>query len=219
MCWNPDISINTFLFACFALLFIYITNTYTKYKVSLFENRLVYLFLFEVALMQLIEFFLWRNLKNEYMNKRLSMLAAFIICLQILTLILMIQTDYARYLMLIFGFAIFLFYFVYKYLYSPIVFHTHVGKNGHLVWEWLTQKGWENIFLIIGLLFYIIPALLINNTYFAISLIASLFVSILMYRKYRTVGSMWCWMANLFLLFFIVDILFIQPFYEYNGLC
>ncbi len=208
-----------FLFACLALLFIYIANTYTKYKLRLFENPLMYLFLFEVALMQLIEFFLWRNLKNEYMNKQLSMLAAFIICLQMLTLTLMIQNNTYKYLMLIFGFVLFLFYVVYKYLYNPTVFHTHVGKNGHLVWEWLNQKGWENIFLIIGLLFYIIPALLINNTHFAIFLIVSLFVSILMYYKYRTIGSMWCWMANLFLLFFIVNILFIQPFYEYNGLC
>ena len=35
--------------------------------------------------------------------------------------------------------------------------------------------------------------------------------------KYNTFGTMWCWSFNLFLLYFIVDILIIQPF-EY-GLC
>lgn len=42
MCWNADISINTFTFGLFALLFIYIANTYSKYKTKTFENPLVY---------------------------------------------------------------------------------------------------------------------------------------------------------------------------------
>jgi len=175
--------------------------------------------MFEVALIQLVEFFLWRNLKNEYMNKRLSMLVAFIICLQMLTLILMIPNDTYKNLMLIFVLAFLLFYSAYKYVYNPIAFHTSVGKNGHLVWEWLLQNGWENIFLIIALSFYLIPALIINNTPFSIFLITSLCISIIMYLKYQTAGSMWCWIGNLFLLYFVVDILLIQPFYEYNGLC
>jgi hypothetical protein len=49
MCWNQDISLNTFLFACSALIFIYLASTYTKYKSDTFKNPLVYLFLFEVA--------------------------------------------------------------------------------------------------------------------------------------------------------------------------
>ena len=45
MCWNPDISINTFLFSSIVLLFIYFTNTYTKYKTPLFDNPIVYIFI------------------------------------------------------------------------------------------------------------------------------------------------------------------------------
>ena len=69
MCWNPDISINTFLFSCLTLLFIYITNTYTKYKTPLFDNPIFYLLFLAVVSIQLIEFFLWRNLKNKFINE------------------------------------------------------------------------------------------------------------------------------------------------------
>jgi hypothetical protein len=57
MCWNQDISINTFLFVCLTLLFIFITNTFTKYKTPFFNNPLMYLLLLLGASMQLIEFF------------------------------------------------------------------------------------------------------------------------------------------------------------------
>ena len=64
MCWNPDISLNTFLFGVFALLFIFLSNTFSKYKLKEFTNPLVYLFLFQIVVMQLIEFFIWKNLKT-----------------------------------------------------------------------------------------------------------------------------------------------------------
>jgi hypothetical protein len=99
MCWNPSISLNTFIFACLALLFIFYANTYTKYKTHTFDNPLVYLFLFEVAIMQLVEFYLWRNLKNKSINKNLSIIASFIILFQQLTLILMIPNLSIRYSM------------------------------------------------------------------------------------------------------------------------
>jgi len=45
MCWNADISLNTFIFGLFSMIFIFITNTYTKYKTQTFNNPLMYLFL------------------------------------------------------------------------------------------------------------------------------------------------------------------------------
>lgn len=99
-------------------------------------------------------------------------------------------------------------------------FHTSIGKNGHLMWEWLHAKNIvENILLISFLLLYIIPALLIDNKILTGFVIVSLFVSLFFYYKYNTWGSMWCWLSNSFLLYCIIDILLIKPFYEYNGLC
>ena len=39
MCWNKDVSLNTFLFSGFVLLLIYYNNTYTKYKVAEFDSK------------------------------------------------------------------------------------------------------------------------------------------------------------------------------------
>jgi hypothetical protein len=159
MCWNSSISLNTFIFACLALLFIFYANTYTKYKTHTFDNPLVYLFLFEVAAMQLVEFYLWRNLKNKSINKNLSIIASFIILFQQLTLILMIPNLSIRYsvglLFLVFDIA----HSVYKTTYNPTHFYTSIGKNGHLSWEWLNYEGYENIWLFGFLLFCLFASL------------------------------------------------------------
>ena len=218
MCWNQDISINTFIFSILALFFIYYTNTFTRYKTPLFDNPIVYLFIFSVVSMQLIEFFLWRNLKNPFINKYLSKLASFLFILQPLFLILIIPILSTRYMMLFIYSIFMLTYLFYKQMYSPINFHTSVGKNGHLSWEFVNLKGYETIFTFFYLLIYISTAFIINNFLLIIFLIPSFLIS-LFYYKDNTFGTMWCWLSNLFLLYLIIDILIIKPYSEYNGLC
>jgi len=219
MCWNADISLNTFIFSCLALLFIFLTNTFSKYKTKAFENPLVYALLFVAASMQLIEFFLWRNLTNKNMNNLLSRIAGWIPLLQILILIFMIHNNTIKYTILL-SYSIFLlFYYFYIELYKTIIFETTIGKNGHLVWEWIGTKGYDNVFFYITLLFYIIPLFFIHLPILNLFIVFSLFASIFFYLKHRTFGTMWCWSINLFLLYFIVDILIIKPYYEYNNLC
>lgn len=218
MCWNPDISINTFLFSCFTLLFIYITNTYTKYKTPFFDNPLVYLFIFSVVSMQLIEFFLWRNLKNNKMNNFLSKVASFVIILQPFFLMLLIPILKIKKIMLFCYLFFMTGYIIYKKIYNPIHFHTSVGTTGHLSWDFLNHRGYEYLFDIVYLLFYLSTVFIINNPLLYIFLIPSFLISIF-YFEYNTFGSMWCWISNLFLLYLLVKILIIQPYYEYNGLC
>jgi hypothetical protein len=219
MCWNKDISFNTFLFAVLALIFIYITNTYTRYKTPVFDNKWVYVVTLLIVSMQLLEYFIWKNIKNRDMNIFLSKIGLWLIFLQICSFIVLTDKMY-RY-MLLFSFILFsMAVYVYKSMYSPFVFKTTVSKNGHLSWEWLRFPGVEQLFLLIGLLFYLVPLLLIksnpSNLY-----IGTLFfiVSYLFLKKDNTYGSMWCWLVNLLLLKYMIDILIVQPFYEYNGLC
>ena len=218
MCWNSDISINTFVFSCLTLAFIYFTNTYTKYKTPFFDNPLVYVFILSVVSMQLIEFFLWRNLKNKKINNYLSQLASILIVLQPFFLMLLIPILKIRYAMVSFYLLFMSACLIYKKIYHPINFHTSVESNGHLAWDFLSHKGYEYIFDIVYLLFYIIPIFIINHILIYAFLIPSFLISIF-YFKYNTFGSMWCWISNLFLLYFIVNILLIQPYYEYKGLC
>lgn len=219
MCWNQDISINTFLFICFTLLFIFITNRFSKYKTHTFDNPLAYLLLLEVASMQLTEFFLWRNLQNKSMNQLLSSIVSFIITIQPLTIMLMIPNMIIKSVFIILYIILIKAYFMYSSKTKHLIFNTSVGKNGHLSWEFMNFKGYENIFLIIYLSLYVISLLLINSPLLAFFTIFSLIISLIFYYKYKTFGTMWCWTFNIFLLYFIVNIIIIQPYYEYNGLC
>lgn len=214
MCWNPDISINTFVFSCFALLFIYFSNTFTKYKILMFTNPLFYLLFLEIASMQLIEFFLWRNLKDKYINYVLSRIASWLIILQQFTLLCIIPNETIKYSMFLL-YALFL--MLYKYFHS-VNAYTTIGKNGHLAWEWANYKGYEYLWLISWLFFYIVPILFINNFLLSIFTIPILLLS-LFYYEYKTFGTVWCWVINFCLLYFVLNILLIKPYFEYNGLC
>jgi len=151
-------------------------------------------------------------------NKYLSKLASFLFILQPLFLILIIPTLATRYMMLFIYSIYMLTYLFYKKMYSPVNFHTSVGKNGHLSWEFVNLKGFETIFALLYLLIYLSAIFMVNNHLLIIFLIPAFIIS-LFYYKDQTFGTMWCWISNLFLLYLIINILIIQPYLEYNGLC
>jgi hypothetical protein len=154
------------------------------------------------------------------MNQFLSILASIVVTMQAPTVMLMIPDINIRYFLLII-YAIFLVvYFEFRRLYSPIHFHTSIGKTGHLQWDWINITGYANkIMVYIYLFLYGISFLFINNIELSVMGLLSLFISLVFYFKDNTFASMWCWITNVFLLYFIVNILLIKPFYEYNGLC
>lgn len=222
MCWNADISLNTFLFSILALLFVFLTQTFTQYKIELFSNSYspyVYLFFLEVAFMQLIEFFLWRNLKNKSLNENLSYIGSWLTGFQPPILFMMVPDSLIR--NILFGSYILfvLVYFGYRYVYNPFRFHTTVAENGHLKWSFLDLHGYENIFLFVFLLFYILPLIFIQNNLFTFFVVFSMALSLFFYFRDGTFGTMWCWMANLGFLLVLTNILLVLPFYQYHGLC
>lgn len=220
MCWNADISLNTFLFSCFAMVFIYITNTYTKYKTPSFDNGLVYLFIGLGVSMQLLEFFLWRNLNNKKRNAFLTKIIASDIALQPFILMFLIKNPILRYGLLALYILFIAIYLVYKLWIGPFfAFQTTVSKNGHLSWSFHGPKSSEKLTLFIYLAFYVTALFLIDNLTIRWFCLITLLISGILYYKDYTIGSMWCWMINLVFLYFIVHILLIQPFMDYNKLC
>ena len=207
MCWNPTVSIGTFVFTCVTLVFIYVTNTFTPYKIPLLNHPFAYVFIFAVACIQLVEFFLWNNLDHFARNTFFSKIAAWLIIVQQVSLMMMIPTSAIRSNMLLVYALYMLVYSFYRTQYNPIKFHTHVGANGHLSWEWMNYKGYENIWLVVGLLFYIVPVLLIRNVTLIALVIPMLLASLFFYFKYDTFGSMWCWWSNLLFVYFIIHII------------
>jgi len=147
-------------------------------------------------------------------------LASFIVIIQAPTIMLMIQNTTIKYSLLLIYILFFIGYFEFKRIYSPITFHTSIGKTGHLRWDWINTNGYGNkILLLVYLLIYVTSLLLINNTEITVIGLLTLFVSVFFYYKDNTFASMWCWLGNIFFLYLIVSILLIKPFYEYNELC
>ena len=147
------------------------------------------------------------------MNTYLSMLGLLLVWLQLFLGLLLVDKHREILLGVFFVFSCVV--YLYKSTYNPFHFKTVVAENGHLSWEWLRVVGVERIFLVIGLLFYAIPFANTNAILGALLFI----LAYLFYKKDNTYGSMWCWLINVLLLKTVIDILLVQPFYEYNGLC
>ena len=208
MCWNSQVSLNTFLFSFSVLILIYI-NRNGKYRLENFHNKYVYLFFFSIIAIQLFEYFLWKNIDNKKMNRLLSIIGLIIILSQPFFSILTFEDKNKKnkYLLFYLFFILCIILFTLK----KINFSTSV-KNGHLQWNWL-KLSCLGFFMYMYLLF--IPLSNINRIY-GLSL---LFLSLYNYNNDNTWGSMWCYWSNIVFLFFLVTILIIKPLKEYNKLC
>ncbi len=214
MCWNENISLNTFLFSMAVILFIYYNNEYTQYKTIDFKNKYSYLLIISFVIMQLVEYFLWNSIKsnNAQMNHYMSIVGWFIIrILQPLAFLSMFPIDNTLVRSAI-GFVYFLTLAYSKSRYKFGEFITTV-KNGHLYWNWLyfdLPVIYAFYFLLAFALFFRAPVL----TLFALISVVYFYI-----YKNNNWGSLWCWTINLVFIYYLFKILFIMPFKEYNGLC
>ena len=74
MCWNAGVSLNTFIFGTISAIIALILN-----KVSLTTIMIVY----TVSLIQLMEYFAWRNIHNKKIIYYLSIIGSLILLFQI----------------------------------------------------------------------------------------------------------------------------------------
>jgi hypothetical protein len=140
MCWNKEVSLNTFIFSCFVLVFIYYNNTYTQYKLDDFKNQWIYIALFAFSSMQLIEYFLWVSIEtnDKKMNTIWSIIAFSILCIHPILFLMILPSNVALYRNMLISFytIIISILFVYRQLTRPLIFTTTIGENKHLFWNW-----------------------------------------------------------------------------------
>lgn len=214
MCYNEAISLNTFIFSIAVMGFIFYNNKYTQYKISVFQNKYVYLFFISVVLMQLIEYFLWKSIKTG--NARMNYIASIagwtvIRILQPVSFISLLPSTYDTLRnVLIIGYLIGIF-IISWFRSKPLDFKTTV-KNDHLYWNWFDGEKIEYIIYFVFLIpsFFIFPWLI---------LILLIYLIYLYIYKYNNWGSMWCWSINLTFMYYLFWILIVLPYHEYNGLC
>jgi len=216
MCWNQYISLNTFIFSFFVMLLIVFNNIYSPYKIKEFDNIYICLFLMSFFTMQLIEFFIWRNLNNPYLNKVFSIIGTLLLLLQpVASLTLLNNANLRLKMLLIYCIPAFS-YFIYEL--NKKDFKTEVSKTGHLKWDWINLDGYK-IILFIFWLFFLFFSLAINKHYLGLLYtILLLIITLYFYTKSGTFGSLWCWSINSLMLFYAVKLLVIMPYTE-HGIC
>lgn len=219
MCWNKEISLNTFIASIGVLALIYYNNKYTQYKIGSFDKSIFrYLFFISFISIQLVEYFLWKYLNNPKMNRMISLICMMIIFLQPIFLILGFTEGMQKKVMFI-GYLVFIFiYFSYRFFINPVKISSSKAANGHLSWDWIKMRGWEILFIIIWLGFFIVALTGRDNLYGGLLASVLLLWSIYLYYKTNTWGSLWCWIANIAMIFLLFNLLIILPFKE-HGFC
>ena len=216
MCWNQYVSLNTFMFSIFVLLLIAYNNKYTQYKTPFFNNIFVYFFFLSFITMQLIEFFIWRNIDNKKLNNLLSILGALLLIIQPIASLLMLKDDSLKYKLItlysIVAFPIFI-YQNYKHKMTTVV-----SKLGHLDWKWNILSGYKQIlYLLWFILLYF--SLFVNKNYEALIYVTILLaISYYSFLQDGSEGSLWCWSINSIMIYFAFNLLIWLPFKE-HGIC
>ena len=179
MCWSAEGSLTTYALAmCLAAIH--------KYRGIL--NPTLLLFMVVFAQMQLVEYFLWKNLTVPSANQLWSSVGLSLIVIQPLVTAMLLPADMRNtsWLITLTGTALY-------FLTSKVDLTTTVGGNGHLKWNWLPPltSPW-----IIGWLVMLLTPLWFTG-YRASALfgLITYFISTYFNNKYGTAGSYWCWVA------------------------
>ena len=196
MCWNAEVSLNTFIFAFVSLIIVVFLN-----KI----DRIYILISLSISIMQLFEYFTWKNIHNKKIIYYLSLIAGPLI---ILSQILLINYGFLRGTERIIAFVlIFIVCFMCMiYNYYNNKFDMKVGENGHLIWYWADVPA---ILLLFMFIFYLYPLSRKENKFSFITTSIFLLISLYYYYKYKTWGTMWCYFSNLVWIVLIVKSIYL----------
>ena len=209
MCWNQYVSLNTFVFGIFILLLIAYNNKYSQYKITEFQSVYTYFFFVSFISMQLIEFFLWRNLNNTFFNQFFSFIGSFLLFIQPIASLSMLQNQSLKWKLMTSYFIPASLYFIYDYNRHPYI--TTVSKTGHLKWKWIDFIN-HNVLYLFWLFFFFYS--FVANKYYGGMIFGILLFTITYYSYYKdgSAGSLWCWIVNSIMIYYAFRLLFILPF-------
>ena len=212
MCWNEDVSLNTFLFSIFVLLLILYNNTYTRYKIPFFYGVWKYIFFISFISMQLIEFLIWRNIDNTFYNNVFSTMAALLIFIQPIISLMLLPDISLRNNLLVMYLVFFIPYFTHKFINNDM--KSQISNKGHLEWLFLDT----NMLLFFGWLFFFLFSFFYTRT-IGILLFGIILFCISCYNYYndKTIGSMWCWIVNSSMIYYACYLLLYLPFCDKLG--
>lgn len=209
MCWNEDVSIKTFFITLIVLIIIMINNNFSYKKTTRFKEYIGY-FLLTIILMQLIEFFLWRNINNRLYNNIFSTLGVLLlVCQPIMSLNLIEDPKKRIYLMKIYSIPAII-YLIYNINTHNI--NTTISKKKHLKWNWQNTNIIFSTLTVLYYLFFLTIPFYINKNYITLLFGCVTFLtSLYLYKKDGSFGSIWCYFANALTFFYAFLILIYLP--------
>ena len=208
MCWNAEVSLNTFLFSSGVLGLIAYNNAYTKYKIPEFSNVWVYVFFMSFILMQLIEFFIWRNVKNSYYNSIFTFMALILLFFQPMASIMVMNNSRIKKI-LILSYLILMSPKIYKSFTNPFPLST-TTKMRHLNWN-LAEIPSDNITVFIWYSFFLLPFLFSKHYSAFLFGTLTLILIIYQYRNDKSISSNWCYIVNSIMVYYAIYLLIILP--------
>jgi hypothetical protein len=189
MCWNAEVSLNTFIFGLVSAAIVLLIN----------KNDIKFvLILLSATLIQLIEYFAWRNINNKEAIKIISLCGMGVILLQLLLINLLNLHGNERIIVLTIILILSLFAFYHVITNNKLKMEK--GGNGHLMWHWTDVP----LPLLIMILSFYLYAGIRNRKITLIFTFITLSISLYTYYKYKTWGSMWCYISNIFWIFLII---------------
>jgi hypothetical protein len=174
----------------------------------------MYLFITAVILVQLVEFFIWRNINNKYYNNVFSILAVLLLIIQPILSVMILTNIELRNILLISYSLLVIPYSIYKFSTKNI--HSVISKNGHLRWEFF---GVSPIILSVWFFFLLFSPIYEKKWMGLIFSLVVLVISIYNYTKENTMGSMWCWGVNSIMIYYAFYLLIYLPFLEKASIC
>jgi len=214
MCWNESVSLNTFLFSSFVLILIICNNLYTKYKIQELNNTFIYLFIASFIFMQLIEFFIWKNISNKFYNNIFSIAATMLVIIQPVVSIMILSNIQLRNTLLILYLSLAIPYSIYKFSTKNI--HSVISERGHLRWKFfeITPIIW-----FVWFLFFTFSFIYEKKWFGLIFGIVALLITFINYKNDHTMWSMWCWSVNSIMIYYAFYLLLYLPFLEKSEIC
>lgn len=185
MCWNAEVSLQSFLIGVTAVIVAY------QHGLSLPTT----LFCLTIVFMQLIEYFVWSTYGDQRANFRYSLVAALLLWLQPVASILTLPISSVPSVLGLYGGLSIFSSFLKKEPFEE-TYRMYRGKNGHLVWNWLDATWQTAVSLLIYFVFLFGP-LVFQKQWILLTLTSiTLAGSLYSFYEANTWGSMWCWFVN-----------------------
>lgn len=206
MCWNEHVSLNTYLFSMGMLGLMIYNNQYTPYKLGV--DIYGYFFILSFCSIQLIEYFLWRNLENKKLNYVYSAMGHLLVTIQPFASLLLLSNPLLKVQMIgLYALFVGVVFFTHKQIFKTSV------QNGHLKWSWVPM----HYYVYFVWLFFVMFSFIVNQNYLAVLFALFLFVITYYNSETGTGGSLWCWTINSSMIFYAIYLLVYLPFQELNG--